>query len=156
MDRVDPQHGGLAVGGGVELPDQTIVVEDRQGEVAPAALGRGLVHLERVLEVEQLLGADAIVDEPVERRQQRRTAFEAIAERSRVDAPLALDTLDDGRLAGVTDVDRLHRHGPGFLPGDAERGEPPLVLAPLGVLDRRDGDVGRVDALGQVPQPLLP
>ena len=83
VDRVHPQRGGLAVGGGVELPDQPVVVEDRQGEVAPAALGRGLVHLERVLVVEQLLGADAVVDEPVERRQQRRAPLELLAERGR-------------------------------------------------------------------------
>jgi len=54
-------------------------VEDRQGEVAPAAFGRRLVHLQRVLEVEDLLCADAVVDEPVERRQQSGPTVEAVA-----------------------------------------------------------------------------
>jgi hypothetical protein len=35
----------------VDLPDQAVVVEYREGEVAPAALRRGLVHLKGVLEV---------------------------------------------------------------------------------------------------------
>jgi glyoxylase-like metal-dependent hydrolase (beta-lactamase superfamily II) len=39
---VHPQHGGLAVAGGVDLPDEPVAVEDREGEVAPAALVRGL------------------------------------------------------------------------------------------------------------------
>ena len=59
VDRVHPQDGGLAVGGGVDLPDQPVLVEHREGEVAPAALGRGLVHLEGVLELEQLLARGA-------------------------------------------------------------------------------------------------
>ena len=29
VDRVDPQHPGLAVGGGVELPDEPVAVQDR-------------------------------------------------------------------------------------------------------------------------------
>lgn len=45
-----------SVGGGVRP-------EYRNAEVAPATLGCGRVHLERVLEVEELLGADAVVDE---------------------------------------------------------------------------------------------
>ena len=114
-----PQHGGLAVGGGVDLPDQPVVVEHREGVVAPAALGRGLVHLEGVLELEQLLRAAPVVDEPVERRQQRRASLEVGAERGGVDAPLALHALDHGRLPGLADVDRLDRHGGGLLPGDA-------------------------------------
>ena len=129
-------------------------MEDGQGEVAPAALGGGLVHLERVLEVEQLLGARPVVDEPVERRQQRRPSFEIRSERGGVDAPLALRALDDGRLAGLADVDRLDRHGGRLLPGDPERGEPPLVPDPVRLVDGRDDDVGRVHARGDVPQPL--
>src|SRR6478736_3786536 len=72
VDRVDLEDSGLAVRRRVDLPDQAVAVDDRQRVVAPAALGRRLVHLERVLEVEQLLGAAAVVDEPVERRQERR------------------------------------------------------------------------------------
>ena len=125
-----------------------------QGEVAPAALGGGLVHLERVLEVEQLLGARPVVDEAVERRQQRRPPFEIPAERGGVDAPFALRALDHGRLAGLAHVDRLDRHGGRLLPGDPERGEPPLVPDPARLVDGRDDDVGRVHPRGDVPQPL--
>src|SRR5258705_9471971 len=39
VDRVHPQHTGLAVGGGVELADQPVLVQDWQRPVAPAALG---------------------------------------------------------------------------------------------------------------------
>jgi hypothetical protein len=63
---VDPEHPGLAVGEGVELADQLVAGQDRQREVPPLALGRGLVHLELVVEAEQLHGALAVVDQPVE------------------------------------------------------------------------------------------
>jgi len=63
---VDLQHPGLAAGGGIELADQPVAVQDRQREVPPPALGRGLVHLQLVIELEQLHGALAVVDEPVE------------------------------------------------------------------------------------------
>ena len=68
MDRVDSQDGFFPVGDGGDLPDQPIVVEYREGEVTPPALGGRLLHLERVLELEQLLRPGAVVDEPVERR----------------------------------------------------------------------------------------
>jgi hypothetical protein len=99
-------------------------VEDGEGEVTPAALGGGLVHLERVLEVEELLGADAVVDEPVERRQERRAALEVVPEVRGIDSPFALHALDLGRLAGVADVCRLHRHRPRLgpaMPSEARR-----------------------------------
>ena len=131
-------------------------MEDRQRVVAPAALGRRLVHLERVLEVEQLLGAAAVVDEPVERGQEHRAPFEATLEQRRVDAPLALHTRDDRRLAHLADVPRLHGHLRRLRPRDTERREPPLVLRPLGRLDGRNDDIGRVDALRQVPHALTP
>jgi predicted amidohydrolase len=41
-----------------DLPDQPVVVQHWEGEVAPAATSRGLVHLEGVFEAEQPLGAD--------------------------------------------------------------------------------------------------
>src|SRR5204863_3789117 len=115
------------------------------------ALGGRLVHLQRVLEVEQLQDADAIVDETVERRQQRRAAQEVAVQIRGIEAPLALDAFDYGGLTGLADVDRLHRHRSGFRSGDAERGQPALVLPTPGLLDGRDGEVGRVDALGEVP-----
>ena len=144
------------VGEGVDLPDQPVVVEDREREVAPAPLRRGLVHLEGVLELEQLLGASPVVDEPVERREERRPPLEVVAERTGIDAPLALHALDDGGLAGLADVDRLDRHGRRLLAGDAERGEPALVLRAVCLVHRRDDDAGGVDPLRQVPQTLAP
>src|SRR5205085_4877811 len=122
----------------------------------PAALRGRLVHLERVLELEDLLGPNAIVDEPVERRQQRGSPLEAVAEIPRVDAPLAFHSLDDGRLAGLADVDRLHRHRSRLRPRDSERREPPLILQALRLLGRWDLDTGRIDALRQIPEPLPP
>jgi len=40
MDCLHPENRGLAIDCGVELPDQTILVEYEKGVVAPAALGR--------------------------------------------------------------------------------------------------------------------
>ena len=62
VDGVHTERRRLAVGGRVELSDEPVVVEDRQREVSPAPLVGRLVHLEEVLEVEELLGADAVVD----------------------------------------------------------------------------------------------
>jgi hypothetical protein len=64
---VDPEHSGFAVSGGVELTHQLIPGQDRQREVPPPALGRGLVHLQLVVELKKLHGALAVVDKPVER-----------------------------------------------------------------------------------------
>ena len=80
----------------------------------------------------------------------------SLAELRRVDAPLALHALDHRGLAGLADVDRLHRHRPRLRPGDAERGEPALVLEPLGFLDGWDDRVGGIDALRHVPETLAP
>jgi hypothetical protein len=79
MDRVDPEHPRLAVGEGVELARQLVAGQDRQREVPPPALGRGLVHLQLVLEAEQLDGALSVMDEPVEGRQQRRPPGKGLA-----------------------------------------------------------------------------
>src|SRR4051794_41887066 len=100
MDGVDAEDAGLAVGGRVELPDEAIVVEDRQREVAPPPLRGRLVHLEDVLEAEEVGRARAVVDQAVERRQQRGAAGERAPERRGIDAPLARDALDDGGRAG--------------------------------------------------------
>src|SRR5665648_1069419 len=70
---------------GRELAD--LVVQDRQCDVAPATLGRGLVHLERPLEVEQLKGASPVVHRPVERRQGGRAPGERLRDRLRVRPP---------------------------------------------------------------------
>src|SRR5271163_4996381 len=66
VDRVDPQHPGFAVGGGVELAHQLVGVQDRQREISPPALGRGLVHLQLVVELKKLDGPLAVMYQPVE------------------------------------------------------------------------------------------
>ena len=45
------------MGFGIDATDQRIVVQDGQGEVAIFAFGRGRIHLDLVVEVEQVQGA---------------------------------------------------------------------------------------------------
>src|SRR5689334_21797525 len=65
---------------------------------------RRLVHLQLVLEAEQLRRALAVVSQPVERRQQRHPSLEAVevVQVGGADAPLALD-------AGFTQVSGVGR-----------------------------------------------
>src|SRR5260370_31345154 len=80
-----------------------------------------------VVEFEQLDGALAVVDEPVERRQQRRAPGERLAQQTWIDPPRALDALDDGLLASPAHVPGLGRAP--WSPGarDAHGAPPPLV-----------------------------
>ena len=64
----------LAVGLGVEAPDELAVVEDRQRVVAMGALMPRSVDLDPVVEAEQAPGALAVPQERVERREQGRPA----------------------------------------------------------------------------------
>ena len=77
--------------------------------VAPPALVDGFVHLQRVLELEQIDHACAVVDQAVEGRQQRGPSLEWQPQLFGVHPPLAGHALDDGRLARVAHVDRLDR-----------------------------------------------
>ena len=52
VDGVHLQDGLLAVDCGIDLADQLVMVQHRQGEVAPAPLRLGDVHLQAVFEVE--------------------------------------------------------------------------------------------------------
>jgi MFS family permease len=104
VDGVDDEHAGLAVGGRVQLADEPVAVQDGQGVVPPPALVPGLVHLEDVLEVEELLGADPVVHQPVEGREQRGAPLERQVQVRRVDSPGARRPLDGDLLAGGTDV----------------------------------------------------
>ena len=104
VDRVDDERAGLAVGLGVELPDEPVVVEDRQRVVAPAALVLGFVHLEDELEAEELLGAHPVVDEPVERAEQRGASLAARAGRGMPGGPATCPAPRRPR--------RAHRHSP--------------------------------------------
>src|SRR3954447_9783084 len=78
VDGVYTEHGRFAVCNSVEFPDEAVTVQDWQREIAPAPLRSRLVHLERVLELEQLLRTAPVVDQPVERRQQRRPSLELL------------------------------------------------------------------------------
>jgi hypothetical protein len=49
VDGLHLQDPGLAVGSGVQLAYEAIVIQDRQREVSPPALGDGLVNLQVVL-----------------------------------------------------------------------------------------------------------
>ena len=103
VDGVDAQHALVTLGGGVELADQPVAVQDRQRVVAPDPLGLRLVHLQHVVELEERVEPLAVHHQPVERRQQRRAALEVVEvlEVRRVDPPLPAHALDHGRLAGV-------------------------------------------------------
>ena len=92
VHRVDPQHSRRQVGGGVDLPDQAVTVQDRQRPVAPPPLGHRLVHLELVVELEQLGHPLAVEHQPVQRRQQDGASAERHAqpvELCGVDPPLS-------------------------------------------------------------------
>src|SRR5215210_658241 len=153
VDRVYPQRRRLAIGDRVELADEAISVEDRQREVAPAPFGGRLVHLEVVLEVEELLRASAVVDQPVERRQERRATLEVVGERRRVDDPSAGGSLDLGGLALDLLVVALPGHAEHLGARDSQRSQPAHREDPAG-LAQRDGLHGRIDTLGEIPQPL--
>ena len=64
-----------------------------------------------------------------------------------------LTPFDDGRLARLAHVDRLHRALRPAGPGDAEGAQPPLVTGAPRLLGGDDRVVG-VDPRRQIPQPL--
>ncbi len=70
VDRVHEQLARLVVGCRVYLAHQPVTVQDGQGVVAPAALLLGLLHLQRVVEAEQIGHPFAIVQQEVEGREQ--------------------------------------------------------------------------------------
>ena len=151
VDRVDDERPGLAVGLGVELPDEPVVVEDRQRVVAPAALVLGFVHLEDELEAEELLSSHPVMDEPVERAEQRRPPLQLRqVEVCRVDPPGARHPVDLGGLTGTSGIGILARHDGAGGPGDAEGAEPAFVAVRDGLVQRERRQPGRVDALGEV------
>ena len=153
MHRVDPEHALGRLGGRVELPDQPVAVEDRERVVAPDPLLDRLVHLEQVVELEELVEPLAVLDQPVERRQQRGAALERLVQERRLHSPVALDPLDDRGLAGFADVVRLALLHALPRSRHAERAEPTFVAQPARLVGVGDRVVG-VDPLGQVPERL--
>src|SRR6185436_8409529 len=138
----------------VELPDEPIVVEYRQREVAPPPLRRGLVHLERVVEVEEVERPLAIVHEPVERRQQSGSPLEGLPERLRVDPPLACRALDLRRLPADLLVDPFSEDAGDLRACHPEGANATLAHCPPGIRERHGFDARRVDTFREVPQPL--
>ncbi len=133
-------------------------MQDRQRPVAPAAGGLRLVHLELVVELEQLAHPLAVEDEPVQRGQQRGAPHERLAqtvELVRVDLPRPAHTLHDGHLAHRTDIVRLTRSLHGLGASHPECGQP--APSPLGQrLVDGHGRRLREDPTRQVPLPLAP
>ena len=127
MHGVDLEDSGAPIGLRVELPDQPVAVQDRQCVVAPPALRGRLVHLQDVVELEELAHPPAVGEEPVERREQRRAAVEGRSELGRVDPPRPAHTLDHGGLPRLAHVDGLGEDVVAFVVGEST-----LVLANLG------------------------
>ena len=73
---VRDQAPGLAVHRQVGAADQPVAVQDREHEVPPLALELRRVDLQPVREAEQLLGAAAVAQQVVERRQERGAGLE--------------------------------------------------------------------------------
>ena len=121
----------LAVDDRLGPSDEAVADEERQDVVAVLALRRGDVHLEAVEEVPQRLGAVAVVDQAVERREQRR----AVGDRS---------------VGGVRVGEQA-----ALLEPDAERAEA-LLVERTPSLRLGHGVAGRVDPLGEIPEPLPP
>ena len=69
--RCDDQPPGRAVGLEVDAGDDAIAEEERQAVIAELALLGRRVDLDAVAEVEQALGARALPDDRIERRQER-------------------------------------------------------------------------------------
>ena len=76
----------------LDAADEPVAVEDGQDVVAVLPLRRRDVHLEPVVEVPERLGAGAVVDEPVERGEERRAGRDRRVLGLRVrDQPAALE-----------------------------------------------------------------
>jgi hypothetical protein len=141
---------------GIHLAREPIVVEDRKREVAPTSLGLRLVHLQHVLEAEQVDGAGAVVDPAVERRQQRCAPFEGPSERFGIHAPRARDALDDRGLARVAHNSGFDGDGDSRGARDPQRPQTSFITDPASFVRRDDGRIRRVNPLGQIPHALPP
>lgn len=138
----DAQHARGTVRRGVDLPDQTVIVQDGKRPVAPAPGGGRLVHLELVVELEQLGHPFAVEDQAVQRREPCGATLELVVELRRVDPPDARNPLNDSGFARAAD---------GTGPRDAEGPEQAFVSQVHSVLGRNDVVV-REDPVGEVPQ----
>src|SRR3954452_14187911 len=142
MDRVDAEHSSFEVGCSVELPDQSVAIQNREGEVAPPTLGRWFVHLQLVVELEYLRQALAIDDEAVQGRQQRGPSAERLVQLVRVHPPSASYTFNHGRFTGFSNVLALDRALRTARASYAERGETSLVPNGVRLGERHRRGVG--------------
>ncbi len=115
----------------LDAADDPVAVQDRDDVVAVLALRLRHVHLEPVVEAPEELGARAVVDQPVERREER----------------------DAVRRDGAVRRVGMHLELAALEP-HAERAEAQLVDQRLGLLPRQLLRL-RVPALGEVPDALV-
>ena len=139
-------------------------MEHRQDVVAVLPLRGRDVDLELVVEAEQLLRPPAVVDQPVERAEDRGARRERRIECLGVRVPRAAEALDH-RRARATELDELGQglgrpRWPGLEdagqlagPGDAERPQLPVDQLAGHLVRRRRWRDGE-DALGQIPGAL--
>jgi hypothetical protein len=114
------QHARLAVVLGVDPGDQPAAGQHRHGVVAVLALGRRRVHLDAVVEAEQVLGAFPPPDQRVERAEQHRRVLRATRDgRARLDVGGLLPA-GDGDLLEQPGGQRLRQRRLGVLGTQAE------------------------------------
>src|SRR6478672_2594491 len=119
----------LAIEARLRATRQPVSDQEREDVVAVLAFRGRDVHLEPVPKAEERFGPSAIVDEAVERREQRDAVGDGRVAHFRVRMPLAL------------------------LEPDAERPKALLGQDPLSLAQRHRVCLG-VPAIGQVPEPL--
>src|SRR5438477_735659 len=129
MHGLDAQHTRLAVEHRLDAADEVVAAQDRQHVVAVLPLGFRHVHLEAVAEAEQRPGAITVVDQAVERRQERDAPRHRPVHGVWVGSPLTV------------------------LEPDAEGAPTLLAEQPLGLCDRRRLDRWE-PALREVPEPV--
>src|SRR4030095_6149896 len=129
-DAVDRERRRLSVVHHVDAAHDPVAAQDRQHVVPELTLRLRDVHLESVVEVPEELPAIAVVNEPVERREERDAVRHRIVRDLWVHVP------------------------PHTVLPDAERTSPLLFYQPLRLAPRR-GLPGRKDALAEIPEPLL-
>ena len=156
--RYDP-FGALTVTGGLLLLVYSISRAPQVGWSAASTvllLASSALSLVAflVIEVEQLNQPRAVVDQSVDRREQRRAAAEGrVVEVDRVNPPLAFDALDNGWFAHLADVHWFDWRFGSACPRDAERAQAQLISGATRLAGGHDRIVG-IDPFSEVPQPL--
>ncbi len=127
----------LVVGARVDLPDQPVAVQHRQGVVPPAPFRLRLVHLQRVVEAQQIGHPLAVLQQYVERGEQRGAVGLGTLERREsvgVDPPPSTHAFDHDGFARLAGTDRLPLLIRSAGAGDAECTQTAAVALGLGFL----------------------